>query len=151
MATRLCHRSLFSKPLTVRKCLSTPCGNAVRQPSLTVPLISFKKAPPPSSPKKAWLNAGKYRILSGKCPDHLRCSGKKGIRYFGGTNSPYIWFECPNGMDSWEFFDYLLNNAQVVGTPGAGFGKNGQNFFRLTSFGTHESTKEAMARFEKLF
>ena len=76
---------------------------------------------------------------------------KKGIRYFGGTNSPYIWFECPNGMDSWEFFDYLLNNAQVVGTPGAGFGKNGQNFFRLTSFGTHESTKEAMARFEKLF
>ncbi|MDY5956264.1 MAG: LL-diaminopimelate aminotransferase, partial [Frisingicoccus sp.] len=76
---------------------------------------------------------------------------KKGIRYFGGENSPYIWFECPQGMDSWEFFDYLLNNAQVVGTPGAGFGKNGQNFFRLTSFGTHESTKEAMERFEKLF
>ena len=76
---------------------------------------------------------------------------KKGIRYFGGENSPYIWFECPNGMASWEFFDYLLNNAQVVGTPGAGFGKNGQNFFRLTSFGTHESTKEAMERFEKLF
>lgn len=76
---------------------------------------------------------------------------KKGIRYFGGENSPYIWFECPHGMDSWEFFDYLLNTAQVVGTPGAGFGKNGQNFFRLTSFGTHESTKEAMERFEKLF
>lgn len=76
---------------------------------------------------------------------------KKGIRYFGGENSPYIWFECPNDMDSWDFFDYLLNNAQVVGTPGAGFGKNGQNFFRLTSFGTHESTKEAMERFEKLF
>lgn len=76
---------------------------------------------------------------------------KKGIRYFGGKNSPYIWFECPNGMDSWDFFDYLLNNIQVVGTPGAGFGKNGQNFFRLTSFGTHENTKEAMERFEKLF
>lgn len=76
---------------------------------------------------------------------------KKGIRFFGGKNSPYIWFECPKGMDSWDFFDYLLNNAQVVGTPGAGFGKNGQNFFRLTSFGTHESTKEAMERFEKLF
>ena len=76
---------------------------------------------------------------------------KKGIRYFGGENSPYIWFECPQGMDSCEFFDYLLNNAQVVGTPGAVFGKNGQNFFRLTSFGTHESTKEAMERFEKLF
>ena len=52
---------------------------------------------------------------------------KKGIRYFGGVNSPYIWFECPNSMDSWDFFDYLLNNAQVVGTPGAGFGKNGQS------------------------
>lgn len=76
---------------------------------------------------------------------------KKGIRFFGGKNSPYIWFECPKGMDSWDFFDYLLNNAQVVGTPGAGFGKNGQNFFRLTSFGTHENTLEAMERFEKLF
>lgn len=76
---------------------------------------------------------------------------KKGIRYFGGVNSPYIWFECPNGMDSWDFFDYLLNNAQVVGTPGAGFGKNGQNFFRLTSFGNRENTIEAMERIDKLF
>ena len=54
-------------------------------------------------------------------------------------------------MDSWEFFDYLLNNAQVVGTPGAGFGKNGQKFFRLTSFGSRENTIEAMARIDKLF
>ncbi len=76
---------------------------------------------------------------------------KKHIRYFGGKNSPYIWFECPNGMDSWTFFDYLLNNIQVVGTPGAGFGNNGKNYFRLTSFGTHESTKEAMTLFDKLF
>jgi LL-diaminopimelate aminotransferase len=76
---------------------------------------------------------------------------KKGIRYFGGVNSPYIWFECPNQMDSWEFFDYLLNHAQVVGTPGAGFGKNGQKFFRLTSFGNHENTIEAMKRMESLF
>ena len=76
---------------------------------------------------------------------------KKGIRYFGGVNSPYIWFECPNNMDSWEFFDYLLNNAQVVGTPGAGFGKNGQKFFRLTSFGNRENTIEAMARIDQLF
>ncbi len=75
---------------------------------------------------------------------------KKGIRYFGGEHSPYIWFECPDGMDSWEFFDYLLNNAQVVGTPGAGFGENGKNFFRLTAFGTKESTMEAMERIEKL-
>lgn len=75
----------------------------------------------------------------------------KNIRYFGGINSPYIWFECPNGMDSWDFFDYLLNNAQVVGTPGAGFGKNGQKFFRLTSFGNRENTIEAMERIGKLF
>lgn len=75
---------------------------------------------------------------------------KKNIRFFGGVNSPYIWFECPNGMDSWTFFDYLLENVQVVGTPGAGFGKNGQNFFRLTSFGNRENTIEAMERIEKL-
>lgn len=76
---------------------------------------------------------------------------KKKIRYYGGINSPYIWFECPNGMESWEFFDYLLKNAQVVGTPGAGFGKNGTYFFRLTSFGNRENTIEAMERFDKLF
>ena len=76
---------------------------------------------------------------------------KLGIRFFGGINSPYIWFECPNGMESWECFDYLLQNIQVVGTPGAGFGENGKNYFRLTSFGNYEKTVEAMERFEKLF
>ncbi|MCH5274863.1 MAG: LL-diaminopimelate aminotransferase [Lachnospiraceae bacterium] len=76
---------------------------------------------------------------------------KKGIRYFGGINSPYIWFECPMGMESWEFFDFMLNKIQVVGTPGAGFGNNGKNFFRLTAFGTKENTIEAMERFETLF
>lgn len=76
---------------------------------------------------------------------------RKNIRCFGGINSPYIWFKCPHNMDSWDFFDELLNNAQVVGTPGAGFGKNGRKFFRLTSFGNHENTVEAMSRIEKLF
>jgi len=76
---------------------------------------------------------------------------KKGIHYFGGVNSPYIWFECPNGMESWELFDYLLERIQVVGTPGAGFGENGKNFFRLTSFGNRENTIEAMERFDGLF
>ena len=75
---------------------------------------------------------------------------QKGIRCFGGVNSPYIWFKCPNDMDSWDFFDELLTKAQVVGTPGAGFGKNGQKFFRLTSFGNRENTIEAMARIDKL-
>ena len=76
---------------------------------------------------------------------------RKNIRYFGGVNSPYIWFKCPDELDSWDFFDYLLTNAQVVGTPGAGFGRNGRNFFRLTSFGNRDDTVEAMARIERLF
>lgn len=73
------------------------------------------------------------------------------IWHVGGKNSPYIWLKCPNNMKSWEFFDYLLENIQVVGTPGSGFGKNGEGFFRLTSFGSRENTKEAMERFKKLF
>lgn len=73
-----------------------------------------------------------------------------GIWFTGGENSPYIWLKCPNGMMSWEFFDYLLENAQVVGTPGAGFGVNGEGFFRLTAFGSAEVTKEAVERIKKL-
>lgn len=73
------------------------------------------------------------------------------IWHVGGKYSPYIWLKCPNNMTSWEFFDYLLQNAQIVGTPGSGFGKNGEGYFRLTSFGSKENTKEAMERFEKLF
>ncbi len=76
---------------------------------------------------------------------------EKGIWFTGGKHSPYIWLKCPNNMSSWEFFDYLLNNIQVVGTPGAGFGKNGEGFFRLTSFGNKEKTIEAMERFKNLF
>ena len=72
------------------------------------------------------------------------------IYYTGGKNSPYIWLKCPGDMDSWSFFDKLLNEAYVVGTPGAGFGKSGEKFFRLTAFSTHENTREAMDRFEKL-
>lgn len=74
-----------------------------------------------------------------------------GIEFFGGINSPYIWLKCPNGMSSWEFFDYLLNNAAIVGTPGAGFGKNGEGYFRLTSFSSQEETQEAMQRLKDLF
>ncbi|MDR0828538.1 MAG: LL-diaminopimelate aminotransferase [Prevotellaceae bacterium] len=71
---------------------------------------------------------------------------EKNIFYSGGTNSPYIWFKCPNNMGSWEFFDFLLNEVYVVGTPGVGFGANGENYFRLTTFNTYENTKEAMER-----
>ena len=73
-----------------------------------------------------------------------------GIKYTGGINSPYIWLKCPNNMGSWDFFDMLLTKIQVVGTPGAGFGKNGDGWFRLTAFGTHEATAEAMERFKSL-
>jgi len=73
-----------------------------------------------------------------------------GIKFTGGINSPYIWLKCPNNMGSWEFFDYLLEKIQVVGTPGEGFGKNGAGWFRLTAFGTYENTQEAMNRFKEL-
>jgi LL-diaminopimelate aminotransferase len=75
---------------------------------------------------------------------------ERGIKYTGGVNSPYIWFKCPNGMGSWEFFDYLLEKAAVVGTPGEGFGENGKGWFRLTAFGDRNLTVEAMERFKKL-
>lgn len=73
-----------------------------------------------------------------------------GIWYTGGKNSPYIWLKCPNDMLSWDFFDYLLENANVVGTPGAGFGKNGEHFFRLTAFGNRENTLAAVERIKQL-
>jgi len=71
---------------------------------------------------------------------------KVGIKYYGGVHSPYIWLQCPNGMSSWEFFDFLLEKLQVVGTPGAGFGAMGEGYFRLTAFGSRENTIEAMDR-----
>lgn len=74
-----------------------------------------------------------------------------GIWYTGGKNSPYIFMSVPEGMTSWEFFDYLLNEANVVGTPGSGFGKNGEGFFRLTAFASREATVEAMERIKKLY
>ena len=72
------------------------------------------------------------------------------IYFTGGKNSPYIWLQCPEGMASWDYFDLLLEKAGVVGTPGAGFGQNGEGFFRLTAFGTHEATKEALERIKSL-
>ncbi len=73
-----------------------------------------------------------------------------GIKYFGGKNSPYIWLRCPGGLGSWEFFDKLLEEANVVGTPGEGFGRNGKGYLRLTSFSTHENTEEAMKRLKSM-
>lgn len=74
---------------------------------------------------------------------------KHNIWHIGGQHSPYIWLKCPNNMKSWEFFDYLLENVQIVGTPGSGFGNNGEGYFRLTSFGSRENTFEACERLDK--
>ena len=73
-----------------------------------------------------------------------------GVHFFGGVHSPYLWMECPDRMDSWTFFDYLLENAAIVGTPGAGFGINGEGYFRLTGFGSQPKTMEAMQRISSL-
>lgn len=75
---------------------------------------------------------------------------KAGYSVSGGVNAPYIWLKTPGGMTSWEFFDYLLEKANVVGTPGSGFGAHGEGFFRLTAFGDYEKTVEAVERMTKL-
>ncbi len=74
-----------------------------------------------------------------------------GLTVFGGVNAPYIWLKTPAGMTSWGLFDHLLQNAGVVGTPGSGFGPCGEGYFRLTAFGTHENTIEAMERLKEAF
>ena len=73
-----------------------------------------------------------------------------GYTVYGGVDAPYIWLKTPDDLTSWEFFDKLLEGANVVGTPGSGFGPSGEGFFRLTAFGTHENTKEAIERIKKL-
>ena len=73
-----------------------------------------------------------------------------GYKVYGGTNAPYIWLKTPNGMASWDFFDHLLKNAQVVGTPGSGFGPSGEGYFRLSAFGKTEHVKEALERIKSL-
>lgn len=76
--------------------------------------------------------------------------GKLGLWHTGGKNSPYVWLKCPESMSSWKFFDFLLENAHAVGTPGVGFGNNGEGYFRLSAFGDYDKTVEAMDRIEKL-
>ena len=80
----------------------------------------------------------------------MKALDQLGIWYCGGKNAPYIWMKCPNGMGSWEFFDYLLHEIQVVGTPGEGFGACGEGYFRFSTFGSPEDSKEAAERLVKL-
>jgi len=81
--------------------------------------------------------------ILGECLDSLN------IKYYGGKNSPYIWLKCPNGMKSWDYFEYLLNELNLVGTPGVGFGSAGEGYFRLTAFGKREDVIEAVSRLKK--
>lgn len=80
----------------------------------------------------------------------MKALDKLGIWYTGGKNAPYIWMECPNGMGSWEFFDKLLNEAQIVGTPGEGFGKCGEGYLRFSTFGSPEDTEKAAEKLLEL-
>ena len=73
-----------------------------------------------------------------------------GITAYGGVNSPYVWLKTPNDMKSWDFFDKLLSEANVVGTPGSGFGSAGEGYFRLTAFNTRENTEKAIERLANL-
>ena len=75
---------------------------------------------------------------------------KLGIEFIGGHNAPYVWLKCPDGLTSWEFFDKLLTKINIVGTPGAGFGKNGEGNFRLSAFGNKDNVAEAMERLKNL-
>lgn len=114
-----------------------------------VPYITQRGAAAVFSPegrKQIKANIDYYRENAKVMGDAL---AEIGVKFVGGKNSPYIWLECPNNMDSWDFFDFLLEKANVVGTPGEGFGENGKNYFRLTAFGDHDRTKEAVARMKK--
>ena len=100
--------------------------------------------------KIAYIHGADSAVTQSRLSSFYRTCEELGIKYTGGKNSPYIWLKCPGGLGSWEFFDYLLNEIQVVGTPGEGFGPNGKGWFRLTAFGTKENTVEAMNRLKSL-
>ena len=89
-------------------------------------------------------------IRPGPLASARRHAGEAGLEVYGGTDSPYIWFRAPGGMGSWEFFDRLLTEANVVTTPGEGFGPSGAGFIRLTAFGDAENTAEAVRRIKAI-
>lgn len=102
----------------------------------------------PEGQRQIHENIGVYKKNAAVLMEALdRC----GIRYFGGKNAPYVWMQCPNGMGGWELFNFLLEKAQIVGTPGEGFGACGTGYFRLSSFGSPEDTAEAARRIVALF
>ena len=115
-----------------------------------VPYVVQRAAEAAVSPQghaEAMEHVGYYMENARILADFLQ---EKNIWFTGGKNSPYLWLRCPGEMGSWEFFDYLLEHAQIVGTPGEGFGKCGEGYFRLTAFGRREATVEAVARLRNL-
>ena len=102
----------------------------------------------PEGQKQIRANIGVYKNNAKMITDAL---DKAGIWYTGGKNSPYVWMKVPDTFDSWGFFDYLLKEAGIIGTPGAGFGTSGEGFFRFSAFGDPEDTKEAAERMKELF
>ena len=94
--------------------------------------------------------AANIRVYKQNAKTLMTSLDRLGIWYCGGKNAPYIWLRCPGDMESWEFFDLLLEKAQIVGTPGSGFGACGEGYFRFSTFGSPEETAEAAARMEKL-
>ena len=115
-----------------------------------VPYITQKGAAACYSEEGAAQIAGNIRYYLNNAKVILDGLKEMGIECWGGVNSPYVWLKTPNGMGSWEFFDRLLTEAHVVGTPGAGFGEAGKGYFRLTAFNSLQKTKEAMERLMKL-
>ena len=101
----------------------------------------------PEGQKEIQENSGVYKKNAKVL---MKVFDQVGLWYCGGKNAPYLWLECPKGMKSWEFFDYLLREIQVIGTPGAGFGSCGEGYFRFSTFGSPEDTVEAARRLEKL-
>ena len=100
----------------------------------------------PEGKKQIEENIGYYKRNAQTIKD---CFKSMGYDVYGGVDSPYIWLKTPGVMNSWQFFDHLLNDFQIVGTPGSGFGKCGEGYFRLTGFGTYEKTKEAVDRLKR--
>ena len=101
----------------------------------------------PAGREQTQANIAYYQQNAGVIAAALR---EMGVWFTGGEHSPYIWLRCPGGLSSWEYFDRLLQDAGVVGTPGAGFGRNGEGYFRLTAFGDRQTTVEAMERIRQM-
>ena len=102
------------------------------------------------SPEGLRQSRANLAVYRGNGETILRTLDRLGIPYTGGRNAPYVWFRCPNGMESWAFFDWLIDRARIVGTPGEGFGACGEGWFRFSCFGAPDDTAEAMKRLEAL-